>query len=153
VTDDHSWAISEEKNRDGDSDTSRYLVAGAARALWVRTEQGRLAEAMPALRKRLASAGNVIVESNSVMKFMRPDLYLTVLDPATEDFKKSAQEFLDRTGAVILHDGSNGTSAWQKVSLKPVAGRPVFRITPPAYVTAEIVEFVKSRITERVTER
>ncbi len=75
ATDDHSWAISEEKDRSGESDTSRFLVAGAARALWVRTEQGRLAEAMPALRQRLERARHVIVESNSVLKFMRPDLY------------------------------------------------------------------------------
>jgi hypothetical protein len=142
VTDDHSWAISEEKDRSGESDTSRFLVAGAAKALWVRTEQGRLAEAMPALRKQIEQSRNVIVESNSVLKFMRPDLYVTVLDPATEDFKKSAQEFMDRAGAVILHDGANG-AAWQNVSLKPVAGRPVFRISPPPYVTAEIVEFVR----------
>ena len=33
ATDDHSWAISEEKNRGGESDTSRFLAAGAARAL------------------------------------------------------------------------------------------------------------------------
>ena len=46
----------------------------------------------------------MIMESNSVLKFMRPDLYMTVLDPGTEDFKKSAQEFLDRAEAVILHD-------------------------------------------------
>src|SRR6266699_1417855 len=39
---DHSWAISEEKDRSGESDTSRFLVAGATRAWWVRTEQGRL---------------------------------------------------------------------------------------------------------------
>ena len=144
ATDDHSWAISEEKDRGGESDTSRFLVAGAARALWVRTEQGRLAEAMPALRKRLEQSRNVMVESNSVMKFMRPDLYLTVLDPGTEDFKNSAREFLDRAGAVILHDASiTGGSAWQGVSLKPVAERPVFRITPPDYVTAEMVEFVR----------
>jgi hypothetical protein len=143
ATADHAWAISEEKDRGGESDTSRFLVAGAARALWVRTEQGRLAEAMPALRKRIESSGssvNVILESNSVLKFMRPDLYMTVLDPATEDFKKSAQEFLDRAGAVILHDRAG--TAWHGVSLKPVAGRSVFRITPPEYVTAEIVEFV-----------
>ncbi len=141
VTDDHSWAISEEKDRNGESDTSRFLLAGAAKALWVRTEQGRLAEAMPALRKRIESARNVIVESNSVLKFMRPDLYVTVLDPATEDFKKSAQEFMDRAGAVILHERTE--TAWQGVSMKPVAGRPVFRISPPPYVTAEIVEFVR----------
>src|SRR5438445_13461277 len=37
---DHSWAISEEKDRSGESDSSRFLVAGATRAWWVRTEQG-----------------------------------------------------------------------------------------------------------------
>ena len=147
ATDDHAWAISEEKDRGGDSDTSRFLLAGAARALWVRTEQGRLAEAMPALRQRLERAGHVMVESNSVLKFLKPDLYLTVLDPATEDFKNSAREFLDRATAVILHDVTNsGSAAWQSVSLKPVAGRPVFRISPPPYVTPEIVEFVQSRL-------
>ncbi len=141
ATGDHSWAISEEKDRSGESDTSRFLVAGAARSLWVRTEQGRLAEAMPALRRRIESARNVIVESNSVLKFIRPDIYMTVLDPGTEDFKKSAQEFMDRAGAVILHDRTD--AAWHGVSLKPVAEQPVFRISPPRYVTVEIVEFVR----------
>src|SRR5208337_4513551 len=61
ATGDHSWAVSEEKDRSGESDTSRFLVAGATRSLWVRTEQGRLAEAMPALRQRLERARNVIV--------------------------------------------------------------------------------------------
>jgi hypothetical protein len=151
ATDDHSWAISEEKDRSGESDTSRFLVAGAARALWVRTEQGRLAEAMPALRQRLEWARHVIVESNSVLKFLRPDLYLTVLDPGTEDFKTSAREFLDRAGAVILRDAAKSGAAWQGVSLKPVAGRPVFRIVPPPYVTAEIVDFVRSSVALRAT--
>ena len=147
ATADHTWAITEEKDRGGESDTSRFLAAGAARALWVRTEQGRLAEAMPALRQRLERSRHVILESNSVLKFMRPDLYLTVLDPGTEDFKNSAREFLDRAGAVILHDASKaGASAWQGVSLKPVAERPVFRITPPPYVTQEIVDFVRSSV-------
>src|SRR5260370_7881527 len=83
ATADHSWAISEEKDRSGESDTSRFLLAGATRALWVRSEQGRLAEAMPALRQRIAAADNVIVESNSVLKFLLPHFYLTVLYPAT----------------------------------------------------------------------
>lgn len=144
ATGDHSWAISEESDRSGQSDTSRFLVAGATRSFWVRTEQARLAEAMPLLREKIASAANVILESNSVMKFLRPDLYLTVLDPATADFKNSAREFLDRADAVILHHG-HGT-AWASVSLKPVAGRPVFRITPPQYVTAEIAQFVRSKL-------
>jgi hypothetical protein len=145
ATGDHFWAISEERDRSGQSDTSRFLVAGASHVFWVRTEQGRLAEAMPALRRRLENARNVIIESNSVVRFLRPDLYLTILNPATEDFKTSAREFLDRTDAVILHD-NNSTPAWDSVSLKPVAERPVFQITPPSYVTAEIVQFVRSNL-------
>jgi hypothetical protein len=152
ATADHSWAISEERDRSGKSDTSRFLIAGAAQTFWVRTEQGRLAEAMPALRQRLADARNVIIESNSVLKFLKPDLYLTVLDPSTADFKNSAREFLDRASAVILHQTPDGP-AWQSVSLKPVAGRPVFHITPPPYVTAEIADFVRSSLGERVAGR
>ena len=144
ATDDHSWAISEETDRSGESDTSRFLLAGAQRAWWVRTEQGRLAEAMPALRKTLAESKNAILESNSILKFVRPDLYLTVLDPLTADFKKSAQEYLDLADAAIVH--ASPRTAWANVSLKPVAGRPLFTIQPPPYVTQEIVDFVRSRL-------
>ncbi len=101
AVDEHTIAISEERDRSGKSDTSRFLVAGAQRVLWVRTKQGRLAEAMPRLRREIAGAGNVILESNSVMKFLRPDLYLTVLDFSTADFKESAREFLDFVVAPI----------------------------------------------------
>ena len=150
ATDDHSWAISEEKDRSGHSDTSRFLVAGAVRALWVRTEQGRLAEAIPTIRRKLGESKNVILESNSILKFVRPDLYLTVLDPNTADFKRSAQEFLDQADAVILHapKARESKAAWTGISLKPVAGRPIFEIHPPEYVTKEIVEFVGRRVSE-----
>ena len=154
ATGDHSWAISEEKDRSGESDTSRFLLAGATPVWWVRTEQGRLAEAMPGLRLRIEKSTNVIIESNSVLKFLRPDLYLSVLDPATEDFKTSAQEFLDRASAVILHhDFKDKRAGWKGISLKPVSNRPVFYITPPPYVTPEIIEFVRSRALEGVAEK
>jgi hypothetical protein len=144
ATNHHTWKMTEETDRSGESDTSRFLAAGAKKVWWVRTEQGRLAEAMPTLRRRLADAENVILESNSILKFIRPDLYLTVLDPATADFKTTAQEFLDRADAVILHDKKD--AAWDQVSLKPVASRPAFYIQQPLYVTEQIVEFVKNRL-------
>lgn len=142
ATDDHSWAITEEHDRSGKSDTSRFLLAGARQALWVRTRQGLLAEAMPALRKRLS--GNVMIESNSVMKFLRPDVYLTVLDPANADFKPSALEFLDRADAVLLHESDE--LAWSGVSAKLIQGKPVFRIRATEYVTEEVVRFVRERV-------
>jgi hypothetical protein len=149
ATADHSFAVSEEKDCSGDSDTSRFLVAGADHSWWVRTQQGRLAEAMPRVRKILASTQHVIVESNSILRFIKPDLYLTVLDPQTEDFKTSAQTYLDRADAVLLHANDSDKPAWKQVSLKPVIDRPTFTIHPPNYVTPEVVEFVRSRLNVR----
>ncbi len=147
ATPDHAWAVSEERDRSGESDTSRFLVAGADHAWWVRTEQGRLAEAMPRVRQILAGTQNVIIESNSVLRFVKPDLYLTVLDPQTADFKASAQTFLDRADAILLHSAENSKSpAWERVSLKPILNRPIFAIYPPQYVSPEVVEFVRARL-------
>jgi hypothetical protein len=152
ATEDHSWAISEEKDRSGLTDTSRFLVAGAKRVWWVRSQQDRLAEAVPAIRKLLLESGNTIVESNSILRFLAPDAYLTVLDPATADFKRSAQEFLDRADAVVLH-ATRDACAWSGISLKPVDGRPLFQIRPPEYVTQEIVEFVSQRLAHSSAHR
>ena len=148
ASDDHSWAITEERDRSGDSDSSRFLVSGAVRSLWVRTRQGMLAEAMPRLRKELANAENVILESNSVMRFLRPELYITVLDAGNPDFKASAKEYLDRADAVVLHDHT-GQAAWMNISLKPVQGKRVFPINPPPYVTPELIDFVRGKVTPK----
>src|ERR1700761_5219097 len=63
-TDEHTVAISEERNPESGTDSARYLSAGAARSFWVRTRTGNLAAAMPRLRKELAQAENAIIESN-----------------------------------------------------------------------------------------
>lgn len=143
--DEHAWSVSEERDSAGGKDTARYLAAGAQRTLWVRTKQGRLAEAVPELRRALAGAANVIIESNSVLRFLRPDLYLTVLDPATEDFKESAREFLDRADAILLHEAGE-EARWKDVSLKAAARAAIFHIRPPDYLTGEVVEFVRRKL-------
>lgn len=144
-TDDHTLAISEERNDESGTDTARFLAAGAARSLWVRTRQGLLAEAMPRIRKQLAAAENAILESNSVMQFLRPDLYLSVLDAGTADFKESARLFLDRADAVLVR-ATELDPHWAGVSAKLLAGKPRFVIEPPEYVTDEVVAFVRARI-------
>jgi hypothetical protein len=147
ATDDHSWAVSEERDRSGESDSSRYLVAGAKRSLWVRTRQGLLAEAMPRLRDELAMSQNAIIESNSIIKFLRPDLYLTILDPVTPDFKLSAQTFLDRADLILLHDAA-ALPAWKNVSLPSVLSKPRVVIRRPRYVPQELVAFVRQHLAQ-----
>ena len=145
-TADSCVAVNFERDPVSGTDTSRFLAAGAARSIWVRTRIGMLAEAMPRIRKILSTAENAIIESNSILRFMKPDLYLTVLDPATADFKTSAQTFLDRADAILLHSSDSQQPAWKQVSLKPVIGRPMFEIEPPTYITPAVVEFVRAHL-------
>jgi hypothetical protein len=72
-------------------------------------------------------------------------LYLSVLDADTEDFKDSAREFLDRADGVILHQ-SDGRAKWKTVSMDALAGKPIFKIQPPPYVTEEIAAFVREKL-------
>ncbi len=57
-------------------------------------------------RKNLA----VIVESNSLMQFVKPSLYFAVMDRSKDDFKESAQMVLDRASALVMR-GDRGDQA------------------------------------------
>lgn len=147
-TAEHTVAVTEEKDGASGKDSSRYLAAGAVRSLWVRTRTGDLAEAMPRIRKELERAENAVIESNSILRFLRPDVYLSVLDPTVEDFKESARLYLDRADAVLVPEGVMGQPGWKGVSLKLVEGTPVLAIKPPVYVTEAVLQFVRARLRE-----
>ena len=100
----HRFSISEERKEDSGTDTARFFTAGARRSLWVRTRQGELFTALAALRKEIEDDDFVIVESNSLRRFMKPTIYLQVLDPFNTDFKPSARQFFDLADAYLLVD-------------------------------------------------
>jgi hypothetical protein len=107
--DEHICAINWERQRN-DTDSGRFLAAGASRSFWLRTKQGFLAEGLPLLREALreidghaeTSPRNLILESNTLLQFLKPSLYLMVLDPAKSDFKDSARLQMDRASAFVL---------------------------------------------------
>jgi hypothetical protein len=110
-TNEHTFALREEKERNGKTDTGRYLEAGAERALWVQTKKGRLADALADLAEALAQAENVIIESDAIIGYWRPDLFLMVLDPRKADFKSSARRALPFVDAFVLRSPSRARDA------------------------------------------
>lgn len=146
-TDDHTVAISAERDQNTGTDSARFLAAGAVKSLWVRTRQGMLAEAMPRIRKELDAAENAILESNSILQFLRPDLYLTVIDRGTADFKDSARLYLDRADAILLREsGLKLEPRWTGVGGKLIEDKPRFVIAPPDYMSDAVAEFVRARL-------
>lgn len=138
----HAAALDWETCTDTGTDTARFLAAGATRALWLRTKQGYLAEGLPLLRSALEEAreigaegaGNLILESNSLLLFLKPALYLLVLAPERADFKETARLVADRADVVVLRSPfaagmelpSVEPKAWGGVPLRLLEGKESF---------------------------
>jgi len=128
------------------TDTGRFLAAGAVRSFWLRTAQDQLAGAAPILRKMMAACDNVIVESNSILEFFQPDLYLVVMDFSKEDFKPSSLRFLERADALVVVDSGINVPLWEDVSRGLWDGKKQFVVQPPYYVTSDMAEWVRTRL-------
>ncbi len=145
-TADSCVSVSAEHDALSGTDTARFLAAGASRSIWVRTRMGMLADAMPRIEKEMAGCENAILESNSILEFLKPDLYLSVLDPSVADFKDSARRFLDRADAVLL-SSSGHSEAGAGFMLE---GKARFRISGPDYMSDDLVNFVRERLALRL---
>jgi hypothetical protein len=130
----HLYAIREETSRNGNSDSSRFLVAGARRALWIETKENRLQDALPALTSELSDAGHAIVESDALLKFWTPSMFLMMLDPSNPDFKSSARENLHLADAFVFRspfDESDGRFQALTTTARPRFFHPMRSLMPP----------------------
>ena len=139
--DDHPFALSEEYEPSR-TDSGRFLAAGAARSFWLRTPAGQLATAAATLEKLLRQSENAIVESNSVLELVRPDVFLMVLDFGCADFKPSSLRFMDRADAFVVIDRGINAPLWEDLARGVWDGKPRFLVKPPRYVTREVADFV-----------
>jgi len=138
------FALSEEYEPNK-TDTGRFLAAGAERSFWLRAPAGELRRGADTVRKVLGQGDNVIVESNSVVELVQPDLFLMLLDFSCEDFKPSSLRFLDRADAFVVVDRGINAPLWADVARGMWDTKPQFLVTPPKYASAEVVDFVRSR--------
>lgn len=162
----HPFALTEERDLHARSDTSRFLAAGARRSLWLRARQGQLSQALPLLTRKLARAPWVAIESNSILEFIDPLLYLVVLDPSRADFKASAERWLGRADALIPVENSHGSAtgvgaalvaAWLRAPARGaptdcseldhhLRSKPSFPVRAPEFWSGTLTAFVRERI-------
>ncbi|HLN04354.1 MAG TPA: hypothetical protein VK335_34015 [Bryobacteraceae bacterium] len=147
----HPFAITEEIDRNSATDTSRFLAAGARQAYWVRTAAGQLGYALPAVRRILEAGEHVIAESNSLLQFIKPDLYLVVVDFGVRDFKPTSLHYLDRADALVVIDRGGTPPAWSGVARRLWESKPRFRVQPPQWVTEAMAALVRGRLNSSTT--
>ncbi len=145
----HQFSITEERARDTGTDTARFLAAGARRSLWVRTKQGELFTALPAFRKKIEADQFVIVESNSLRRFINPAVYLQVFDPSISDFKPSAQQYFDLSDAYIMVNKADQRLALPNSGLTAQMrkNQPCFAVRKEdRFINEKVIEFVLSKL-------
>jgi hypothetical protein len=147
----HPFALTEETDPQGHGDTCRFLAAGARRSLWLRVRQGQLAGAIPLLVETIASRdGWAMIESNSILQFLDPLLYLAVLDGSQRDFKPSALRALTRADALVPvdtgFDGSSSFTPWRGLDPTFFRDKPVFPVRKNHYQSPALNEFVRQRL-------
>jgi hypothetical protein len=134
-----------ETSRRGDSDTSRYLAAGASRSLWVHAGQDSYGAAMQQLLPLIQSDPFLIIESNRILKFIEPDLFILVLNYDVHEFKDSAREMLVKADAVVAVNYSSELPAWKGISPDAFTRVPIFPTVDWHVPPQELLEFVQAR--------
>jgi hypothetical protein len=144
------FVLTEEDGRNGRRDSAGFLAAGAARSFWLRAADQHLGAAMPALLALQQLSPNVIVESNRILAYLTPDLYIPVLDYAVEDFKESARRFFCRADAYVVVSRGDREPPWGNVPVEQIRRRPVFNVSPGYYENERLIEFIEAAMMRKV---
>jgi hypothetical protein len=138
----HPFVLAEENDPRGRGDTCRFLAAGAKRALWLRVRQGQLGEAFPLLERAIRDDQFVMIESNSVLAYLDPSLYLVVLNTSNGDFKPSCRHFLNRSDAMVAVHAGTEVGKWSPFNSREIDNKPVFPVPPCNYSSEDLCHFV-----------
>jgi len=138
------FSVSEELYTSTATDTGRYLAAGAVKALLLSVGHARLVDAMPHLQRAIATAKNVVIESNSIVEHLKPDVYIVVLDAAAVA-KESVMRMLPQANAVVIVAKGPRGELPNEIE-RMIKGKVRFEVAPPSYITKDLTEFVRRHL-------
>ena len=125
-----------------DKDTSRFIEAGARAVLWVQSTSEDMPETLEMAVDRLAYLDGLLIEGNSAIEVLKPDIVIFILGDGASSLKRGAERTLDMADAVV-YKGEKG--AMDCVLLE----KPLFDIED----TAGYVKLIKEALDERHTDR
>jgi hypothetical protein len=120
------------------NDTARYLAAGAERALLVTAEPEELEQIVrPLLESLREQQKNLILESNSILRLLKPDLCLGVDGEAGKGHKPSFGLVMERADALVTLAGRNSVA--QGV-------QPLFQLAAMDRISPEMKDWIRGRL-------
>lgn len=133
-------SIWEETRAGEQTDTARYLAAGARRALLVSVAAG---ESLEHLMAKIKPGADVIFESNRILEFMKPDVCLMVNGGDAADLVKQSFELVvEFADAMVRRSNADRV---EDQSLKPV-----FYLGDMERVSPEMLAWVRLKLGEKI---
>jgi hypothetical protein len=121
-------SVDEDTTANGETQTGRYLLAGAARAFLLRAPDAQLAAAARFVNTLRSEGANTVVESNRLVDWVVPDRVLFAVAPLIDDWKPSSARILTRADALVVCT-AGGPAAAAAVPAADARSRAVFRLT------------------------
>ncbi|GER92431.1 hypothetical protein A45J_0147 [hot springs metagenome] len=84
-----------------DKDTRRLFDAGAEEVLWVQSPANEINNVMPIAIGRLSHLDCIIIEGNSAIEFLEPDVVVFITNVSNKNIKPSASRVLKQADIVI----------------------------------------------------
>ncbi len=131
--------IWEETVAGDETDTARYLAAGARRALLVTADDATLGPIVQQILAKCPRPAGVIIESNSVLRCVRPDLCLAAASSPFAAQKPSFDLVLEHMDAMVELAGHDHVIEGQRIA---------FRLKSMERISPVMLEWVRERLGE-----
>ena len=130
---------------DKGKDTGRLTEAGAERVVWVKAPPQGLADVLPPALERLASLDGIIVEGNSAIEFLRPDIVIFIFGNDNERWKPGIER-LAGIADIVIYENKSGLPAFAKTK------RLFFGDRDGIKRVQDFLKLISEMINERKTE-
>ena len=151
-----STPVWEETASGQETDTARFLAAGAARSLLVTAPDGDLSEPLNQLWPRFGRGTNIIFESNSVVHHVRADACLLIHGVAERalplpERKPSFIAAVRHADAMVAHARANkvipdGLCLAEPAADLPAAAKPIFHLAELERISPELLTWLRRKL-------
>ncbi len=100
-TDTNKIFIEKETHRDGYKDSMRFLKAGATTSWFIQTEDAFLQETITQILNLLKNDAWIICESNSLMNFIKPALFLMIKGESGKTVKNNISYLFQKADKIL----------------------------------------------------
>ena len=99
------YLIRKENDETGLDDSKRFLKAGASSVYYIKSRIQDLGKAINEVKSKFPDSQLFIAESNSLLKYYRPGIFIMIQGPDISNYKPSSLKFMDRANRIIKSDG------------------------------------------------